>query len=86
NDKDRNQKAKNVSLLIELNNTCTGIDTELVNIWQGNLKVDSLHKKQSYTFFNLATCKRLVEINGGEMEAESQLGKGSKFWFTWNIE
>ncbi|CAG8691987.1 30391_t:CDS:2, partial [Racocetra persica] len=27
-----------------------------------------------------------VEINGGEIKAESQLGEGSTFWFTWNIE
>ncbi|RIB23432.1 hypothetical protein C2G38_2171300 [Gigaspora rosea] len=27
-----------------------------------------------------------VEINGGEIKAESQFRKESKFWFTWNIE
>ncbi|RIB28185.1 hypothetical protein C2G38_2239667 [Gigaspora rosea] len=34
----------------------------------------------------LSICKNLVTINGGKFEAKNQLGKGSKFWFTWNIE
>ncbi|KAF0410287.1 PAS domain S-box protein [Gigaspora margarita] len=31
-------------------------------------------------------CKNLVTINGGEFKIESQLGKGNKIWFTWNID
>jgi signal transduction histidine kinase len=31
---------------------------------------------------NLYVAKRLVELMGGEMAAESELGKGSTFWFT----
>ncbi|KAF0410289.1 protein-histidine kinase [Gigaspora margarita] len=34
----------------------------------------------------LSICKNLVTINGGEFKAECQLGKGSKFWFTWDID
>ncbi|KAF0429112.1 PAS domain S-box protein [Gigaspora margarita] len=34
----------------------------------------------------LSICKNIVTTNGGEFKAESQLGKGSKFWFTWNID
>ncbi|RIB06111.1 hypothetical protein C2G38_2217926 [Gigaspora rosea] len=49
--------------------------------------VDKLKILQQYgTGFGLLTCKQLVEINGSEIEIESQLGKGSKFWFTWNVE
>src|SRR5205085_1918942 len=28
----------------------------------------------------------LIEIYGGKVNAVSQLGEGSKFWFTWNVD
>ncbi|KAF0483178.1 protein-histidine kinase [Gigaspora margarita] len=87
NGKNNSQMDNNIKLLIELYNIGVGIDTEFINIWQGNLKVDtSCKRRPSDTTFSLTTCKRLIEINGGEIGAESQLGKGSKYWFTWNIE
>ncbi|RIB13107.1 hypothetical protein C2G38_2198742 [Gigaspora rosea] len=55
--------------------------------WQSYSQSDmSMTKTQDGTGLGLSICKSLVEINGGEIDVESQLGKGSKFWFTWNIE
>ncbi|RIB26180.1 hypothetical protein C2G38_2240915 [Gigaspora rosea] len=72
------QMLKKGNLLIELHDTGVGMDPEYMqHIWksfsQGNKS-------------GLSICKSLVEVNGGKIEVESQLGKGSKYWFTWDVE
>ncbi|RIB01090.1 hypothetical protein C2G38_2256355 [Gigaspora rosea] len=89
-DKDKNKQiyGKKGNLLVELYDTGIGIDPEYINnAWQSYSQNDmSMTKTQDGTGLGLSICKSLVEINGGEINVKSQLGKGSKFWFTWNIE
>ncbi|RIB28825.1 hypothetical protein C2G38_2156931 [Gigaspora rosea] len=75
-------------LLIELCDTGIGMDPEYIQYaWKSFSRGDmSITRRQDGTGLGLSICKSLIEINGGEINAESQLGKGSKFWFKWNIE
>ncbi|CAG8841361.1 11445_t:CDS:2, partial [Racocetra persica] len=82
------QMNKKGILLIELHDTGIGMNPEFIqHAWKSFSRGDMLMtRKQDGTGLGLSICKSLVEINGGEIKAESQLGEGSKFWFTWNIE
>ncbi|CAG8725644.1 12421_t:CDS:2, partial [Racocetra persica] len=79
---------KKANLLIEISDTGIGIGPEFMqHVWESFSQGDkSINRKQQGTGLGLLICKKLVEINGGEIKAESQLEKGSKFWFTWNVE
>ncbi|CAG8508459.1 10710_t:CDS:2, partial [Scutellospora calospora] len=83
-----NQIVKKENLLIELYDTGIGMDPKYIqHAWKSFSQGDmSLTRRQDGTGLGLSICKNLVEINGGEINAKSQLGKGSKFWFTWNVE
>jgi signal transduction histidine kinase len=53
-------------------------------IWESFSQGDaSMTRRQDGTGLGLPICKQLVKINGGEMGVQSELGKGSRFWFTW---
>ncbi|RIB02857.1 hypothetical protein C2G38_2226662 [Gigaspora rosea] len=82
------QVVKKANLLIQLNDTGIGINPEyLKHFWESISQGDmSITKKQDGARLGLSNCKNLVEINGGEIKVESQLGKGSKVSFTWNVE
>ncbi|KAF0555753.1 protein-histidine kinase [Gigaspora margarita] len=82
------QVVKKEKLLIQLSDTGIGINPEYIkHAWESFSQGDmSMTKKQDGAGLGLSICKNLVEINGGKIKVESQLGKGSKFSFTWNVE
>lgn len=69
---------------IEVADTGTGIPPEKRNeLFSEYYQVDSQRDRAlGGTGIGLALCKRLVELHGGEIGVDSELGKGSTFWFT----
>jgi signal transduction histidine kinase len=72
---------KDRSILIEIRDTGMGIpEDKLQMIFDEFYQVEG--GKHGGTGLGLAIAKRLVEEHGGNIWAESQLGKGSTFYFT----
>jgi len=72
---------KNQSILLEIKDTGMGIPQDkLQMIFDEFYQVEG--GKHGGTGLGLAIAKRLVEEHGGKIWVESQLGKGSTFYFT----
>jgi signal transduction histidine kinase len=69
---------------VSVTDTGEGIPTEeLANIFERFYRVDkSRARATGGSGLGLTIAKRLVEAHGGKIEAQSQLGKGSRFVFT----
>ncbi len=74
---------KEIKLIVEDNGR--GIAKEhLENVFDRFFRVDqSLNRKESGAGLGLSICKKIIELHGGKIWAESEgLGKGSRFIFT----
>lgn len=77
----------NDNVLVEVHDTGCGIaKADQAQLFSAFTQVDtSMARRHEGTGLGLAICKRLVDAMRGEIGVNSQLGLGSRFWFTVNM-
>lgn len=75
-------------LRFEVCDTGIGIKPEdQENIFKSFFQADSSStRRYAGTGLGLAICQQLVQLMNGKIGVESEFGKGSKFWFTINVQ
>ncbi len=73
---------------VSVSDTGDGIPEEkLKDIWERYYKVDKEHKRaQVGTGLGLSIVRNILELHGGSYGVESEIGKGSTFWFELEME
>ena len=77
-----NSTAPNSRIKFQITDTGVGIAPEQVDkIFQAFEQVGDSKRQSEGTGLGLAISQRIVQLMGGEIQVESQLGRGSRFWF-----
>lgn len=81
-------KPEKLPLLFQVTDSGCGIDTDILpTLFEPFTQADIyLTRKHEGAGLGLAICRRLVELMGGTIWAESVLGSGSNFYFTVTVE
>ena len=71
-------------VLVKVTDTGIGIPKDKIkNLFKKFYQVDSsLSRRYGGTGLGLSITKQIVEAHGGKIGVESEVGKGSTFWFT----
>jgi len=79
--------AEEMECRVSVTDTGKGIPPEsLAQIFQKFYRVPDSEGYATGTGLGLSIAKKMVEVLGGEMKVESQVGQGSTFWFTQPLE
>ena len=75
---------REAGIRVEISDTGIGIsEEEKQHLFSGFYQADWVHNNQlGGTGLGLTLARRLVELHGGMIGVDSELGKGSTFWFT----
>lgn len=75
--------AEQLRMRVSVSDTGIGIsEQQLQRIFDGFTQAEaSTTRRYGGTGLGLVICKRLLELMGGTLQVESQLGEGSRFWF-----